>query len=116
MHALIYSADAAADRAFLRDVLGWPYVEDHPGWLIFRMPPGEIGVHPLAGPGDPERHELSLMCDDLAATMRELTGRGATFRGEVTERDFGVTVGLALPGGGTVLLYQPTHGTALDLP
>ena len=52
MHALIYSTDPEADRAFLRDVLGWSFVEDHPGWLIFRLPPGEVGVHPL-DPGEP---------------------------------------------------------------
>ena len=40
MHALIYSTDPEADRAFLRDTLGWSFVEDHPGWLIFRLPPG----------------------------------------------------------------------------
>ena len=31
IHTLIYSDDAPATRAFLRDVLGWPYVEDAAG-------------------------------------------------------------------------------------
>ncbi|MGB7493597.1 MAG: hypothetical protein WBW05_04275 [Candidatus Acidiferrum sp.] len=31
IHTLIYSDDAPATRAFLRDVLGWPYVEDVTG-------------------------------------------------------------------------------------
>ena len=89
MHALIYSTDPEADRAFLRDALGWSFVEDHPGWLIFRLPPGEVGVHPL-DPGDQPRHELFLMCDDVHATVRELAGKGATFAGEVQDAGFGL--------------------------
>ena len=46
LHAMIFSTDAAADRAFLRDVLGFPYVDSGGEWLIFKMPPAEIGVHP----------------------------------------------------------------------
>ena len=48
IHLLIYSDDAEATRAFLRDVLGWPYVEepDSGGWLIFKSGPSELGVHP----------------------------------------------------------------------
>ena len=68
MHALIYSTDPGADRAFLRDGLGWSFVEDHPGWLIFRLPPAEIAVHPLDA-GEQPSHELFLMCDDLHATV-----------------------------------------------
>ena len=74
MHALLYSTDAEADRAFLRDVLGWSFVEDHPGWLIFALPPAEVGVHPL-NQGEQPRHELFLMCDDVRATVRELSAR-----------------------------------------
>jgi catechol 2,3-dioxygenase-like lactoylglutathione lyase family enzyme len=39
VHTLIYSDDPEATRAFLRDVLGWPFVNDpasEPGWLIFK--------------------------------------------------------------------------------
>jgi catechol 2,3-dioxygenase-like lactoylglutathione lyase family enzyme len=43
IHTPIYSDDAPATRAFLRDVLGWPYVEDAlgggAGWLIFKTGP-----------------------------------------------------------------------------
>jgi hypothetical protein len=47
-HTLIYSDDANATRAFLRDVVGWPYVagDFDSDWLIFRSGPSEMGVHP----------------------------------------------------------------------
>ena len=52
IHTLIYSDDAPATRVFLRDVLGWPYVEDAAGggegWLIFKSGRSEMGVHPTS--------------------------------------------------------------------
>jgi catechol 2,3-dioxygenase-like lactoylglutathione lyase family enzyme len=112
-HVLIYSEDAAADRAFLRDVLGWPYVEDGEpgsGWLIFKLPPVELGVHP----GSEPVHSLSLVCDDLEATMAELTSKGVEFTAPVSEETWGRVTTLRLPGGGGLQLYQPKHATAYD--
>jgi predicted enzyme related to lactoylglutathione lyase len=114
IHALVFSTDPAADRAFLRDTLGWSFVEDHPGWLIFALPPGEVGVHPL-NPGEPPRHELYFMCDDVQATIRELTAKGATFAGEVTDTGFGLMVELVLPSGGRIGMYEPKHEVAADI-
>src|SRR5579859_3530197 len=45
-HVIVYSKDATADRAFLRDVLGLPSVDAGHGWLIFALPPAEVAVHP----------------------------------------------------------------------
>ena len=124
IHTLIYSDDAPATRAFLRDVLGWPYVEDpesEPGWLIFRTGASEMGVHPTSGEWDgetfshPVRHEISLMCDDVAATRVELEAKGATFTGDITDEGFGLATMMDLPGAGKIMLYQPRHLTAHDL-
>jgi predicted enzyme related to lactoylglutathione lyase len=114
MHALIYSTDPEADRAFLRDTLGWSFVEDHPGWLIFRLPPGEVGVHPV-DPGAQPWHELYLMCDDVHATVRELTAKGASFASEVQDAGFGLLTQLVLPSGARIGLYEPRHQIAADI-
>jgi predicted enzyme related to lactoylglutathione lyase len=114
MHALIFSTDAEADRAFLRDVLGWSFVEDHPGWLIFALPPAEVGVHPL-GRGEQPKHELYLMCDDVHATVRELTEKGVSFAGDIEDAGFGLLTTLVLPSGARIGLYEPRHQIAADI-
>jgi catechol 2,3-dioxygenase-like lactoylglutathione lyase family enzyme len=111
-HLLLYTPEAEALRAVLRDVLGWDFVEDTPGWLIFKLPPAEIGVHPSEGSTD---HQICLMCDDLEATMAELGAKGIEFRGEPRDESFGITTTMLLPGGVELLLYQPTHESPLDL-
>lgn len=68
-HVIIYSKDAAADRAFFRDILGFRNVDAGDGWLIFALPPAEVAVHPA---GENNRHELYLMCEDLGAEIVEL--------------------------------------------
>ncbi len=115
-HAIIYAEDAEAARAFLRDVLGLPFVDAHDGWLIFQLPPAELGVHPSSAPDLPHgRHELYFMCDDIDATVEELTAKGVTFTGQVSDQGFGLVTSLRIPGGGEIGLYQPKHLTAYDL-
>ena len=111
-HILLYTPEADALRAMLRDALGLDYVEDTPGWLIFALPPAEVGVHPSEGS---TKHELCLMCDDIEATMAELRAKGVEFRGEPHEESFGITTTMLLPGGSDVLLYEPRHRSPLDL-
>jgi len=112
VHTLVHAEDADAARAFFRDVLGWPHVDAHDGWLIFKTGPSELGVHPADGAPS---HEISLMCDDIEATMAELAGKGAEFAGEVQDRGFGRTVMLEIPGAGEMMLYQPRHPLAHSL-
>jgi predicted enzyme related to lactoylglutathione lyase len=115
-HAIIYASDPDRARAFFRDVLDLPHVDVHDGWLIFKLPPAELGVHPESGPGGPDgRHELYLMCDDLEQTMAELTAKGAEFSSAVTEAGFGRLASVRVPGGGEIGLYEPRHQTAYDL-
>jgi catechol 2,3-dioxygenase-like lactoylglutathione lyase family enzyme len=111
-HMLVYTPEADAVRAVLRDVFGWDHVEDHPGWLIFKLPPSELGVHPSSGA---TKHEVCLICDDIEATVRELRAKGIEFRGEPAEESFGVTATMVLPGGLEILLYERRHATPLDL-
>ena len=109
-HAILYTEDAEALRAFLRDVLGFPSVDAGGGWLIFGLPPAELAAHPTEHGG---RHELYLMCDDIEATVAELRGRGVSFTGPVSDEGFGLMTAIALPGGGELGLYEPRHPTAI---
>ena len=110
-HIIVYSKDAEADRAFLRDVLGFKSVEAGPGWLIFALPPAEAAVHPAE---ENNRHELYLMCDDLQTEIATLASKGVTGL-TVQEERWGSLTYLPLPGGGKVGLYQPKHPIAASL-
>ena len=116
-HVLLYTPEADALRATLRDVFGWKYVDAGGGWLIFALPPAELGVHPANGPtyDSGVRHQFSLMCDDLKATIDELRARGIEVLGEPRHESYGITVMLNFPGGLEVMLYQPLHKLAIDL-
>lgn len=111
-HTIIYSEDAERTRAFLRDVLGFSSVDAGDGWLIFKLPPGELASHPDEHGG---RHELYLMCDDVNATVAELKGKGVEFTSDVTDQGWGLLTSFKLPGGGELGLYQPRHPTAFNL-
>jgi hypothetical protein len=113
VHGLFYTSEPEALREVLRDVFGWRYVEDHPGWLIFALPPAELGVHPTMAEGAAPHHEISLMCDDIASTVEELRARGIEVRGEPQELGFGIATTVVLPGGVDVVLYEPRHTTAI---
>jgi catechol 2,3-dioxygenase-like lactoylglutathione lyase family enzyme len=112
-HVIIYSRDAEADRSFFRDVLGYPYVETGGGWLIFKLPPAEVAVHPTDGH---DAHELFLMCDDVRATVKELSDKGVTFTRPVSTERWGLVTSLRLPGGSELGLYEPHHQLAYELP
>jgi hypothetical protein len=110
-HVLLLSPEAEALRATLRDLIGWDFVEAHPGWLIFALPPAELGVHP-SDDGE-TRHELWLICDDLDATVADLRAKGIELVGEPTAEDFGTWIRMRLPGGVEVPLYEPEHRLAI---
>jgi len=105
-HAIVYSADADADRAFLRELLGTRTVDAGRGWLIMALPPAEVAVHPTDGP---PAHELYLMCDDVDATVAELRGKGVELARPVTDEGFGRVGYLDVPGIGELGLYEPRH-------
>lgn len=115
-HLLLYSKRAEKVRAFLRDVLGLKSVDAGEGWLIFGLPPAEVGVHPTLEPGDAGRVELHLMCDDLARTMASLKRKGVRFTSPVADRGYGLVTAFRLPDGTDLGLYEPRHPTAIPWP
>jgi catechol 2,3-dioxygenase-like lactoylglutathione lyase family enzyme len=127
-HIVLYTNDPEADRAFFRDVLNLSSVDAGHGWLIFALPPAEAAFHDLekqehngaalAAPTnyDPKgtaHHELFLMCDDLAATLRDLKSKHVPVS-VVSEQRWGNVATLTLPGGSKLGIYQPKHSRPLQ--
>jgi catechol 2,3-dioxygenase-like lactoylglutathione lyase family enzyme len=103
-HVMIFSRDPEGDRAFLRDVLGLAHIDSGGGWLIFKLPPAELGVHG----GENGFHQIYLICDDadaFAAAMRE---KGVE-TDPIIDEEWGRSTGMTLPGGGKLGIYQATH-------
>jgi catechol 2,3-dioxygenase-like lactoylglutathione lyase family enzyme len=113
MHALIYAKDAEKARAFFRDVLQWPFVDAHEGWLIFDLPSSELGVHPIME-GDTYSHQLYLMCKDVKKTVGMLEKKGIQCA-PIQEAGFGLLTSFELPGGGPFGMYQPRHPIAAGM-
>ena len=113
-HMLFYTTEADQLRAMLRDVFGFKHVDAGHGWLIFRTPPSEVGVHP-AEDGNEGTHAISFMCDDINKTIAELRSRGVDVDGEPADRGYGIVTTMHLPGGCDVQLYQPRHPIAADI-
>ena len=106
VHAIVFSPQAEQVRTFFTDVLGLSSVDAGRGWLIFALPPAELAVHPADG--DPH-HELYLMCDDIEATLVELTAKGAVVARDVSDQGWGLLAAIRLPDGSELAVYQPRH-------
>lgn len=114
-HVLLFSADADADRAFVRDVLGFQSVDVGHGWLIFALPPSEMAVHPADSPAGSSSEigaSLYLMCADVSAFVKSMEDRKVNCSPVVTER-WGLRTSIQLPSGGRLGVYQPAHATAI---
>lgn len=111
VHALVYTKDPDGVRKFFRDTLGFKSVDAGEGWLIFALPPAELGIHPSDGDS---HHQLYLMCDDVEKTMLDLKKRGVEFSAPVTDEGYGLFTEIKLPGGGKLGLYEPKHTLAIE--
>jgi predicted enzyme related to lactoylglutathione lyase len=111
-HAIVFAEDPEAARTFFAEALGLRAVDAGGGWLIFALPPTELGCHPTP-PDDSGRHELYLMCDDVEATVAELETKGVEFVAPISDAGFGRMTRMRVPGGGELGLYQPTHPSPL---
>jgi hypothetical protein len=116
-HVLLFSADADADRNFVRDVLKFPSVDAGRGWLIFALPPSELAIHPLDGEETGRadaglKLALYLMCTDVHALITAMAERHVDCAPVVEER-WGLRTAIRLPSGGQLGVYQPTHPTAI---
>jgi catechol 2,3-dioxygenase-like lactoylglutathione lyase family enzyme len=112
VHITFYTPEADALRTFFADTLKFPCVDAGHGWLIFALPPADLGCHPT-DPGDGRKgeigHEMSFYCDDIHQTISELTARGIRFTSEVVDEGWGLSTTFTMTGGGDIQLYQPRY-------
>jgi catechol 2,3-dioxygenase-like lactoylglutathione lyase family enzyme len=111
VHAIAFSPDAEKVRAFFADVLNLPSVDAGGGWPIFALPPAELAVHPTDGAS---RHELYLMCDDIHATLAELSSKGVEVARDISDAGWGLLAAIRLPDGAELPIYQPRHPSPLQ--
>src|SRR5882672_1295053 len=111
LHGLLYSSEAEATRAFIRDKLKLPYSDVRDGWLIFDLPEADVGVHPIDKEGTTlaGTHDLSFYCDDIKGTVAELKARGVFFKSEIEDHGYGFVTYFTMPGGVEVQLYEPKY-------
>ena len=112
IHALLYSKDPEGTRSFFRDVLELRSVDAGGGWLIFALPPAELGIHPAEDEAGPK---LYLMCDDVERTTAELRAKGVEITREISDQGWGRVTAVGIPGGIELGLYEARHATALAL-
>jgi catechol 2,3-dioxygenase-like lactoylglutathione lyase family enzyme len=114
VHTMFYTSEAEALRAFIRDTLGFPFIDAGDGWLIFDLPRADMGCHPT----DPEdassppsgTADISFFCDDIEGTVRELKAKGVEFADGITDVGYARATHFKVPGGFTVQLYEPNYG------
>ena len=111
LHAMVYTSEPDALRAFFRDKLGLPATDVGGGWLIFDLPEADLGCHPAdpqegAPSGTPD---ISFYCDDIEHSVREMKALGVEFTGPVEDRGYGYVTHFRVPGGFAIQLYQPKY-------
>ena len=113
VHAMFYTSEADALRAFLRDKMGLAHTDVGGGWLIFDVPHAEVAAHPVDAENSPPSgtHDISFWCDDIEATVAALRERGVEFLDEVSDQGYGLAIHFEMPGGVTAELYQPRYQT-----
>jgi hypothetical protein len=105
VHAIIFSSEAEKVRSFLADTIGLTSVDAGGGWPIYALPPAELAVHP----SEDSSHQLYLMCDDIGATLADLTARGAEVSQDPSDKGWGILAAIRLPDGTELSLYEPRH-------
>ena len=110
MHAMFYSSDAAALRAFIRDKLDLPATDVGDGWLIFDAPEADLGIHPTENNGPVSGTAgISFYCDDIEATVAGLKKKGVEFTQGIEDHGYGLVTYFSVPGSFKIQLYQPRY-------
>lgn len=111
VHLLINTPEPEDTRSVLADAFGFDNIDIGDGWLLFRLPAAELAVHPSDGATN---HAISFVCDDIEATIAELQTRGVAVKETPVEMGWGIATTVELPGGASVMIYEPRHPLAID--
>ena len=108
---MFYSSDAAGLRKFIKDKLGFKSKDIGQGWLIFDLPPADMGCHPSnAKDGVPSgTQDISFWCDDIEKTVAQLKKKGVKFKGKIADHGYGLVTYFKVPGNFYIQLYQPKY-------
>jgi catechol 2,3-dioxygenase-like lactoylglutathione lyase family enzyme len=115
LHVTVFTPQAEALRAFVRDKLGLKFSDAGGGWLIFDVAEAEVGVHEMEDSDSSTEgrnkgyQEISFYCDDIHQTVSELQGRGVEFTSDVVDQGWALTTQFLMPGDIDVMLYQPRY-------
>ena len=112
LNTLLFSKEVEALHTAMRDVFDLPPEKDDRDYIHFDCPPARMELH--TGPpdfgvpaaGEPT-HAVSLVCDDMEATVEELRAKGIEFRGEPKDEGWGKVIVMVLPGGVEMVVYEP---------
>lgn len=111
-HVTVYTTEPEKARAQFKDIFNFPCVDAGHGWLIFALPPTELGVHPSDEPKG-SNHQLAFACTDIHETIRELKSKGIIIKGQPETHSYGIVVMIELAGGLEILLYESRHASPL---
>jgi catechol 2,3-dioxygenase-like lactoylglutathione lyase family enzyme len=112
--AFLATADAARARAFYTGALGLRLVEDSPFALVFDVMGTMLRIQKVAALTPHPFTVLGWQVDDVAAAVRELTGRGVTFnRYDGLDQD-GDGVWTS-PAGARIAWFSDPDGNVLSL-
>jgi predicted enzyme related to lactoylglutathione lyase len=103
VYTMFHSSKAEELWTFIHDKLGFNHSDGEDGRLIFGLPEADMGCHP----SDKVVHDVSFYCDDIQATVAQLTARGIEFTSGITDKGFGLVTTFRMPGGVAVQLYEP---------
>jgi hypothetical protein len=111
VHTMFYTSQPEQLRTFLRDKLDLPATDVGEGWLIFDLPPAEMGCHPAEAVAGKRSgtHDISFYCDDIHKTVAELRQRGVEFTDGIQNVGYGLVTHFRVPGDFQLQLYQPLY-------
>ena len=87
-----------------------PCIDSGGGWLIFKLPPAELGVHG----GENGFHQIYFICDDVDAFVATLAAKASTCGEPIAQEAWGRITGVPLPGGGKLGIYEAPARPALS--